>query len=81
MGGTEMTADQLEICKALATVTYLPGSWDKRMGTGLRYYEKLTDKQNEWMYRLLYKYRRQISKVYEKHKDNPLCSQLKRKEI
>jgi hypothetical protein len=72
-----MTKDQYDICKALyLQVKYFPGSWDKRIGTTLYYLDELSEKQNEWMYRLLYKYRRQLPALYDKHKDNPLCSRL-----
>jgi hypothetical protein len=80
-----MTEEQISICKSLGSVIYLPGSWDKRLGMTLFYAAnnttslELTEKQNEWMYRLLYKYRRQIPATYEKFKDNPMCSQLKSK--
>lgn len=79
-----MTPQQLEISQALGQVKYLPASFDKRLARGISLTAKhapeidLTEKQNEWMYRLLYKYRRQIPSVYEKYKDNPLCSQLKK---
>ena len=69
-----MTIDQLRICKALFSVRYLPGSWDKRMGKSLYYLTELTESQNEWMYRLLYKYRKQLPSLYESHKNNPLCT-------
>lgn len=52
-----MTVDQIDICKALGNVRYLPASFDKRLGNNLAglaesHPEKeLTEKQNEWMYR------------------------------
>lgn len=75
-----MTAEQIEISKALGTVSYLPASFNKRLGKSLAFManntpsSELTEKQNEWMYRLLYKYRKQIYSVYDKYKNNPLCS-------
>ena len=78
-----MTTEQIEICKWLGQVSYLPASFDKRLGKNLSFIAnntpetELTDKQNEWMYRLLYKYRKQIYSVYDKYKNNPLCSRLK----
>lgn len=75
-----MTPEQIQICLALGTkVTFLPGSWDKRMAGSLCGMARvgkgeLTEKQNEWMYRLLYKYRRQIPSIYEKYKHVPECS-------
>jgi hypothetical protein len=75
-----MTEDQKLICRALGAVNYLPGSFDKRFGNNLSQMAKenpekeLSEKQNEWMFRLLYKYRKQLPLPYHTHKDNPLCS-------
>lgn len=76
-----MTQEQIEICRVLGGVNYLPGSFDKRLGKDLCAYsniegKELSEKQNEWMFRLLYKYRKQLPNTYNKHKDNPLCSRL-----
>lgn len=77
-----MTNDQKYICIGLGTVRYLPGTFDKRLGNNLcalvsnNPEKELSDKQNEWMYRLLYKYRKQLPSIYERYKNNPLCSQL-----
>ena len=80
-----MTAAEIEIAIAFNRVTFLPATWDKRFpkqwsnqaghekATGQTY--TLTDSQSEWLYRLLYKYRRQIPDVYEKYKDHPQCCQ------
>lgn len=76
-----MTQEQKEICLALGGVTYLPGSFDKRFGRNLygiaesKPDKELSEKQNEWMYRLLYKYRKQLPRTYEKYKSNPFCCQ------
>lgn len=78
-----MTPDQIFICYEFENITALPGSWDKRMMNNLnamakKYPKKeLSESQNEWMYRLLYKYRKQIPGTYEKYKNNQLCSRLK----
>lgn len=70
-----MKPEQAEICSALRfKVSYLPGSFDKRLGMSLDSLKELTEKQNEWMYRLLFKYRRQLPELYERHKTNPFCS-------
>jgi hypothetical protein len=76
-----MTQDQIYICVALGDVRYLPASFDKRFGLNLCAIaestpdKELTEKQNEWMYRLLYKYRKQLPETYSRFKDNPMCSQ------
>jgi hypothetical protein len=50
------------------------------MGVGLafmgasNYDKELTEKQNEWMFRLLYKYRKQLPNIYTNHQMNPLCT-------
>jgi len=77
-----MTEEQKEICLALGKPTYLPGSFDKRFAHNLSSLaqhqpeKELTEKQNEWMFRLLYKYRKQLARTYDKYKSNPLCSRL-----
>jgi hypothetical protein len=75
-----MTEDQKKICIGLGNVSYLPACFDKRFGNNLASIaqtepeKELSEKQIEWMFRLLYKYRRQLPRTYEKHKGNPLCS-------
>lgn len=75
-----MTSEQIEISLQLGKATYLPGSFDKRLGLSLSSMaqthpeKELSDKQNEWMYRLLYKYRNQLPNTFKKYSSNPLCS-------
>ncbi len=75
-----MTNDELHICRALGNVNYLPASFDKRFGNNLSNiantepHKELTESQREWMYRLLYKYRRQLPKLYECFKNHEHCS-------
>lgn len=79
-----MTPEQINISKGLGTVTTLSGGFDKRFMSNISAIaentpdKEITDKQNEWMYRLLYKYRRQLPGLYEKHKTNPYCCKLKK---
>jgi hypothetical protein len=78
-----MTKDQLLISKALGSIRYLPGSFDKRFALNLAHIaedcqeKELTEKQNEWMYRLLYKYRNQLPQIYLLYQNNPLCTRLR----
>lgn len=78
-----MTPEQMSIAKALGNVTYLPASFDKRMGLNMSYLahnnpdKEISEKQNEWLYRLLYKYRKQIPNTYQKFKDNLFCNRIK----
>lgn len=80
-----MTPEQIEICLSFGHVTALPGSWDKRMMNNLNALashnpeKELSEKQNEWMYRLLYKYRKQIPETFRKYNNHPFCSHLKPK--
>ena len=69
-----MTEDQKEIITSLNRCKYFPGSWDKRFVKNIANATTLTDKQAEWILRLLYKYRKQNPVVYKKHEKNPLCS-------
>jgi hypothetical protein len=75
-----MTIEQVVICKALGSVRYSAGSFDKRFGNNLSGIaendsaRELTNSQNEWMFRLLYKYRNQLPALYERFKGVPDCS-------
>jgi hypothetical protein len=75
-----MTQEQIDICTALGKVRYLPASFDKRFGNSLHSIaqntpeKELTEKQNEWMYRLLYKYRKQLPNTYDRFKNHPMCA-------
>ena len=77
-----MTEEQINICKALGSVNYLPASFDKRIGKNLAAMavsfpdKELTAKQDEWMYRLLYKYRRQIPITYDRYGMHQYCARL-----
>jgi hypothetical protein len=72
---------QQKICLALGNVRYLPGSFDKRFALNMSSIARLqpekvlSKSQNEWMFRILYKYRKQLPALYQLHKDNPLCTQ------
>lgn len=75
-----MTTDEQKICLALGGVRYLPGTFDKRFGMNL-YYEArntqhISEKQREWCFRLLYKYRRQIPHLYSLHQNHPYCQKI-----
>jgi hypothetical protein len=80
-----MTTDQKQICLSLGKVSYLPASFDKRFGYNLHSLaihdpeKELSEAQNEWMYRLLYKYRKQLPETYNRFKDNPFCSRLEKR--
>lgn len=79
-----MTPDEILIAGNLGNCKFLPGSWNKRFVNNLHYQAKnkpeleLTASQKEWLYRLLYTYRNQIPKIYDRFKDNPFCKKLKR---
>lgn len=71
-----MTSEQHEIIKGLRIARMLPGSWDKSFSEKLYFSKpdfKLSETQSEWIFRLLYKYRKQLPDLYEKHKDNDFC--------
>ncbi len=71
-----MTDQQKEIVTALYNCSMLPGSWNKRFVRTIVDKPELTDEQNEWIYRLLYTYRKQCSATYLKYKSNPFCSRI-----
>jgi len=73
-----MTSDQLEIINILSQVTMQMGSWDNRFIKRIVHTpteKTLTENQDEWLYRLLYKYRKQAPVVYKKFSTNPHCQQ------
>jgi len=75
-----MTHEQIEIAASFMNVTFLPGSWDKRFAQSMIYKaaqspdETLSESMNEWLYRLLYKYRKQVPRIYEKYQNNQFCN-------
>lgn len=75
-----MTEDEIFIAKNLNAIHLGFGpSFDKRfiwkMNHNARYDSKLvlSEKQTEWIYRLLYKYREQLPKTYKKYKEHTQC--------
>jgi len=77
-----MTDDQILICNNLSNARLLAGGFDKRFikqvyAMATHTPEKvMSEKQIEWMYRLLYKYRKQLPKTYERFKNVPECSRV-----
>lgn len=77
-----MTEHEIKIAKNLGNVSVLPGGFDKRFIRQVSSIannnpeQELSEKQKEWMLRLVYKYRRQIPKTYEYCKKDPRCSRL-----
>jgi hypothetical protein len=74
-----MTPDQIQIAKSFNRITFQPGTWNKRFAKTMAAiaenkpeYE-ISSGSDEWLYRLVYTFRRQIPDVYEKFKDNPNC--------
>jgi hypothetical protein len=58
-----MTDDERAAVAGLWRCTFLPGSWDKRFARALAQRDAskpLSDKQRDWLWRLVWKYRRQI---------------------
>ncbi len=76
-----MTDDEIRMALALGSCRFLPGSFDKHLANSLHLIavtkKEVTESQREWMYRLLYKYRKQLPGLYEKHKGHQHCNQLK----
>lgn len=77
-----MTLEQRTICLALGNLRFLPGTFDKRFSHKVSSIaehtpdKELSEKQIEWIYKLLYKYRKQIPMTYENFKSNPLCAKI-----
>lgn len=67
-----MSPEERHIIEKLhLAVTYLPGHYDKLFARNIynksNPYFELTDKQREFMYKMLYKYRKQIPSTYKKY--------------
>jgi hypothetical protein len=79
-----MTEQEITIAKNLGNVSVLPGGFDKRFIRQISSLaennpeKELSEKQKEWMFRLVYKYRRQIPNTYEYCKNDPMCSKLEK---
>lgn len=75
-----MTKEEQNICIRLGNVRCLPATFDKRFTRNMAGIAKsnpekdLTESQKEIMYRLLYKYRKQLPKTYNLFKNHPHCS-------
>lgn len=81
-----MKPEEIRIALNLgSSVTFLPGSWDKRFSNQMYQIafqnpeKEITASQREWLFRLLYKYRKQVPKTYEAFKDIPECSRKEKK--
>lgn len=83
-----MKEEEIKVVLALGSqVTFLPGSWDKRFAHQMYQHafktpeKELTISQREWIFRLLYKYRRQVPEMYEKFQNVPECSRKDEKQL
>lgn len=79
-----MTTDEISIATLLNSCSLLPGSFNKRFIKSIYYQainkpeSELTEKQKEWLFRLLYTYRGQVPETYKKYSDNPFCRKINR---
>jgi len=80
-----MTEHERVAAKGLGNASILPGGFDKRFARQISTIaenspeKELSEKQKEWLLRLVYKYRRQLPLSYANFKNDPRCSQLKTK--
>ena len=71
-----MDNEHKEISVALYNASMLPGTFDKRFSKSVYYMaiseteQELTEKQVIWLYKLLYKYRRQCATEFNKYYNN-----------
>jgi hypothetical protein len=79
-----MSADEILIAQKLNAVRLLPATWSKRFIIAMYFTSidkpetELSESQKEWLYRNLYKYRKQVPVTYQKFKDHPHCKPLKK---
>jgi hypothetical protein len=78
-----MTIDEQHIIEKLGLLRLQAGSFDKRFIHGLNAKrlstpgQEITDGQREWIYRMVYKYRKQLSSVYGRFKNHEYCKPKK----
>lgn len=78
-----MSTDELLIIEKLNACKYAPGTWAKRFVRDLHKTSQetpnveLSDRQREWVYRVLYSKRKQLPATYQRFKDHPHCKLLK----
>lgn len=76
-----MTKEEKHICLNLGNVRCLPATFDKRFTRNVCQMAKedkeLTESQRELIYRLLYKYRKQLPKTYNIYKNHHHCQPKK----
>lgn len=58
---TEITAEDKKMIADLQFCTFLPASFDKKFARDMSGAEKISEKQREYLKKLHYKYRKQIS--------------------
>lgn len=72
-----MTQDEITIISKLYACKFAPGTWTKKivndMYSSISETLKLSEKQEEWIYRILYKYRKQLPFTYNQYKKNKFC--------
>jgi hypothetical protein len=82
-----MTREEIHIAKMLDRCRLLPGAWNKRFIRGMASLaitspgKELTEKQKEWLYRLLYTYRKQLPKTYNRFSTHQYCNKIKSRKI
>ena len=69
-----MTTEEIEIAKTLwNNTTFRSASFDKRFSRSMcaiaefKPHTELSEKQSNWLYRLMHKYRKQVPELYEKY--------------
>lgn len=79
-----MSLDELLIIERLKAVNLSNSQWAKRFIGNIYSVSKdnpnivISDNQREWLYRYLYKYRKQMPVTYKKFKDHPHCKAVKK---
>ena len=79
-----MTADELYIISKLNQCSYLAGSWCKRFVTDLaqaKHDTVLTEKQREWIYRVLYMKRKSVPHTYNQYKHHKWCKKAPKEKV
>lgn len=76
-----MTSDELFIITKLSACKFLPGTWAKRFVRDLSNASpevKLSEKQVEWLYRLVYRMRKSLPHTYSQYKNNKYCKPVRK---
>lgn len=79
-----MSPDEIKIARSFSRITFAPATFNKRFALNMNSLaetnpdQEITEKQREWMYRILYTFRRQVPDIYRQFENHEYCRKIKR---